>query len=231
MCANNDAGANIYLPSRFAAPLPPLRPGDEVLIWVLPLAGSPALPEIRTDDDVLALIVPNCTAPTITTQPQPASICPTGAAAFSVAADGTGPFTYQWQWRPTGGQFANMIDGVNTDPQGGPIRFIAKGARTGTVSIENTGGTGTANSHWEKRCIVTNVCGNATSDAASFTICAADFNCSGFIDDTDFVTFAAAYEAFTVPPADASADLTGDGFVDDADFVIFAAAYEGFVCP
>jgi hypothetical protein len=45
------------------------------------------------------------------------------------------------------------------------------------------------------------------------------------------VTFAAAYEAFTIPPASPAADLTGDSFVDDADFVVFAASYEAFVCP
>lgn len=61
--------------------------------------------------------------------------------------------------------------------------------------------------------------------------CPADFNGDSFVDDTDFVTFAAAYEQFTVPPADAAADLTLDGFVDDSDFVIFASAYENFVCP
>jgi len=61
--------------------------------------------------------------------------------------------------------------------------------------------------------------------------CPGDFSGDGFVDDTDFVTFAAAYEGFTIPPADPIADLTGDGFVDDSDFVIFAAAYQAFVCP
>lgn len=61
--------------------------------------------------------------------------------------------------------------------------------------------------------------------------CPADFNDDSFVDDTDFVVFAASYEAFTVPPANGRADFNGDGFVDDADFVEFAAAYEAFVCP
>jgi hypothetical protein len=162
-----------------------------------------------------------CTAPTITTQPQPVSTCPTGTATFSVAADGTGPFTYQWQWRPTGGQFANVIDGVNTDPQGGPIQFTATGARTGTVSIENTGGTGTAGSHWEKRCIVTNACSSVTSDAATLTICAADFNCDDFIDFTDFDGFVTAFEA-----GDPTSDFNADGFLDFTDFDAFVTGFE-----
>jgi hypothetical protein len=61
--------------------------------------------------------------------------------------------------------------------------------------------------------------------------CRQDFNADGFVDDADFVVFAAAYEAFTVPPADTRADFNSDGFVDDADFVVFAAAYEAFLCP
>jgi hypothetical protein len=61
--------------------------------------------------------------------------------------------------------------------------------------------------------------------------CPADFNGDTFVDDSDFVNFAAAYEAFTVPPADGAADFNGDGFVDDSDFVEFASAYEAFVCP
>lgn len=60
--------------------------------------------------------------------------------------------------------------------------------------------------------------------------CPADFSGDGFVDDTDFVTFAAAYQDFSVPPADARADFSGDGFVDDTDFVTFAAAYEAFNC-
>lgn len=61
--------------------------------------------------------------------------------------------------------------------------------------------------------------------------CPADLTGDGFVDDTDFVIFAQAYDQFTVPPADAAADLNSDGFVDDADFVIFAQAYDQFACP
>lgn len=67
--------------------------------------------------------------------------------------------------------------------------------------------------------------------SSTVPVCPADFTGDGFVDDADFVTFAAAYEAFSVPPAEAAADLTGDGVVDDADFVIFASAYDNFACP
>lgn len=58
-------------------------------------------------------------------------------------------------------------------------------------------------------------------------LCRADFTKDNFVDDSDFVAFAAAYEALVVN----SGDLTGDGTTDDADFVLFAAAYEQLVCP
>ena len=58
--------------------------------------------------------------------------------------------------------------------------------------------------------------------------CAADLNVDGFVDDADFVIFAAAYEDLISPIG----DFNGDDFTDDADFVIFAAAYEALLaCP
>ena len=61
--------------------------------------------------------------------------------------------------------------------------------------------------------------------------CPADFTLDGFVDDTDFVIFAQAYDQFTVPPANPDCDLNADDFVDDTDFVIFAQAYDLFACP
>jgi pimeloyl-ACP methyl ester carboxylesterase len=65
--------------------------------------------------------------------------------------------------------------------------------------------------------------------------CPADFNADAFVDDADFVIFAAAYNlldcADPAMPAGCPADLNRDSVVDDADFVIFATAYETLVCP
>lgn len=63
--------------------------------------------------------------------------------------------------------------------------------------------------------------------------CPADLNGDTFVDDADFVIFAAAYETLVCPasPAPCPADLNGDMFVDDADFVMFAAAYNLLTCP
>ncbi|MFN9971646.1 MAG: hypothetical protein ACK58T_17330, partial [Phycisphaerae bacterium] len=62
-----------------------------------------------------------------------------------------------------------------------------------------------------------------------------DLNADGFVDDDDFVLFAAAYSildcADPAMPPGCPSDLDHDGFVDDSDFVLFAAAYESLLCP
>ena len=65
--------------------------------------------------------------------------------------------------------------------------------------------------------------------------CTGDLNGDGFVDDSDFVVFAAAYSildcADPLMPPGCPSDMNGDGYVDDADFVIFAGMYENLVCP
>lgn len=67
------------------------------------------------------------------------------------------------------------------------------------------------------------------------TVCSGDLNNDGFVDDSDFVLFVAAYNILDCAdpgmPAGCPADLDGDGFVDDADFVIFIQSYDLLVCP
>ncbi|MGH7244107.1 MAG: hypothetical protein ACREJD_11890 [Phycisphaerales bacterium] len=71
--------------------------------------------------------------------------------------------------------------------------------------------------------------------AAGAAPCAADFNDDGFVDDADFVQFAAMYDILecTAPAMlpDCPGDLDGDGYVDDKDFVLFANAYNELLCP
>ncbi len=65
--------------------------------------------------------------------------------------------------------------------------------------------------------------------------CPADLNGDGFVEDSDFVLFAAQYDAFDCTilamPHSCSGDLNADNMVEDADFVLFATAYDGFICP
>lgn len=71
---------------------------------------------------------------------------------------------------------------------------------------------------------------HVTADA-----CIGDLNNDGFVDDSDFVLFVAAYNlldcADPTMPVGCPADFNDDGFVDDADFVLFVAAYNELICP
>ena len=70
---------------------------------------------------------------------------------------------------------------------------------------------------------------------ASTAWCSGDMNLDGFVDDSDFVIFANAYNelecASPAMPAGCPSDLNSDGFVDDSDFVLFATAYNNLLCP
>jgi len=75
----------------------------------------------------------------------------------------------------------------------------------------------------------------ATGFWAAAKQCPADLNTDGFVDDSDFVLFAAAYDLLlcsdSAMPAGCSADLNGDTLVEDSDFVSFAEAYNELICP
>jgi hypothetical protein len=71
--------------------------------------------------------------------------------------------------------------------------------------------------------------------AGAVVTCPGDLNDDGFVDDSDFVLFANAYNildcADPTMPEGCPADLNDDDVVDDSDFVIFAAAYNELICP
>ncbi|MBX3379499.1 MAG: IPT/TIG domain-containing protein [Phycisphaeraceae bacterium] len=64
--------------------------------------------------------------------------------------------------------------------------------------------------------------------------CPGDLNGDSFVDDSDFVIFAGAYDVLDCAdpsmPVGCPADLNDDNFVDDADFVVFANAYNMLTC-
>lgn len=65
-------------------------------------------------------------------------------------------------------------------------------------------------------------------------VCPADLTGEGFVDDSDFVVFAQAYNLLDCEdptmPLGCPADFNLDGIVEDSDFVIFVAAYDALVC-
>ena len=166
------------------------------------------------------------TAPGLTTQPSPVSTCPSGVATFSVVASGTDPLSYQWQWthptlRPA---WTAVVIGDNLDVAGAPV-FNTLGSPLATMDvspISTPPGTTYPFITWSVpiafRCVVTNTCGSVTSNEATLTVCAADFNCSGGTpDDADVASFFLSWNA-----GDPEADLNGSGGTpDDADVTYF----------
>jgi hypothetical protein len=135
--------------------------------------------------------------------PQARTVCRSGSATFSVTTAGAGPFTYLWR-----------KDGTPIDP------LANSSAATATLVLTNVGPADEASYD----CIVTNACGSVTSDAATLTICAADFNCDGFLDFFDYSDFVECFE--TEVCGGGSADFNGDGFVDFFDYADFVGAFE-----
>lgn len=75
----------------------------------------------------------------------------------------------------------------------------------------------------------------ASRASVLYTACTSDFDMSLFVDDADFLLFAAAYAlgdcAAAGMPLGCPADLNYDGIVDAADFVLFLPAYDEGLCP
>ena len=110
---------------------------------------------------VTVTVTSSCVSVTIETQPADNSMCATsGNTSFTVGANGTFPFTYQWQYN-NGGTWANVLDGT-------PAGASYTNATTATLGVT---GITTAGSP-QYRCYITNCSGssNATSNAATLTV-------------------------------------------------------------
>ncbi|MFO0491982.1 MAG: GC-type dockerin domain-anchored protein, partial [bacterium] len=110
-------------------------------------------------------------APVITAQPMPqTTTCPTRSATFTIGLTAQGSVSYQWQWRTDPANEWNTVnDGLNLDQYGSSSRFTAQGASSSVLSITGASGSGTAGSHWEKRCVVLNDCHLVVSNATTLT--------------------------------------------------------------
>lgn len=165
----------------------------------------------------------------IPAQPESTSTCPASIVSLSSTAQGVGPFSYQWQYESAPNTWVNVP--VGPIPYAfSTISAANPGTDTLTLTLNTTGGA----SPLRLRCVVTNPCGSAPSNALNVVPCAADLNCDGIVDDTDFIFFVPAYDildcADPAMPAGCPSDFNNDGVVDDADFSIFVAAYNALGC-
>ncbi len=136
------------------------------------------------------------------TQTPSGTLCAGASTTMIVSATGFGPFTYQWK-----------RDGVALANEPGHIA----GATTSTLNLTNINPADAG----EYTCVVSRSCIDAVSPVATLSMCAADFNCDGFLDFTDFDEFVIAFESGAV-----NGDFNGDGFLDFTDFDAFVGAFE-----
>jgi hypothetical protein len=103
------------------------------------------------DQDILL-----CTAVTIASNPQSASLCSGGNASFTATTSGDAPITYQWQSSTDGNTWNNIIDGG-----------VYSNAQTATLNIT---GAHLGLNGAQYRLAVTNDCGEDESSAATLTV-------------------------------------------------------------
>jgi gliding motility-associated-like protein len=110
---------------------------------------------------VTITVTSSCVPVTVSTQPSGNGICATsGSSTFTVAATGTAPFNYQWQYY-NGSSWNNVVNGT---PAG------ASYSNSTTVTLGVSGITSAGN--YQYRCYITNCSGstNATSNSAILTV-------------------------------------------------------------
>jgi hypothetical protein len=170
---------------------------------------------------------PPCTGVSITTQPSAAVVCATSAAIFTVGAEGSSPYTYQWQLLAVPGTWTTLGNDPLLLPCGGFANATPPDAATTSIGLTPCAGA----IHYQIRCIVSNACGSATSDEATLTINSADFNGDGDTGtDADIEAFFACL-AGNCCAACGSADFNGDGDTGtDADIESFFRVLAGGAC-
>jgi hypothetical protein len=139
----------------------------------------------------------------VTQQPAHTLICPDGNTSISVQARTSyGTLTYRWRKNAV-----PLLEG-----QAG--RF--HGVFGPTLSITNI----TAADDASYDCVVGSICSVLLSDAASITICRADFNCSGSLEVADVFDYLNAWMA-----ADPRADFDAAPGLTTNDVLAFITAW------
>jgi hypothetical protein len=163
--------------------------------------------------------------PTIVAAPLSEVSCAGNAAAFGVTATGVGPFSYQWQIDTSAQQWQTLGSDPRPLPCGGWAFATPLDAAGVIISVQNCSGL------YRVRCVVSNLCGSAASDAATLTVNTADFNNDGDMgSDADIEAYFACLGGNCCATC-GSADFDGDGDVGtDADIESFFGVLAGGSC-
>jgi hypothetical protein len=159
-----------------------------------------------------------CTSPSISVQPSARTACPGGSAGFTVIAEGSGPFSYQWQLQTAPDTWQTLGNDPFPLPCGGGAFAYAAPLNSANVQIGIRPCPGVT--RYQIRAVISNDCGSVTSNEATYTICPADFNCDNAVSSQDFFDFLTAFFA-----ADPHSDFNADGVFNSQDFFDFLTAF------
>ncbi len=169
----------------------------------------------------------------ITSNPPSQAACPAATATLSVVASGSGSLAFQWQRETAPNTWVNTDNG-DVSYAGGTI--TVSGATTSQVQLTPNTPPGAPPLRW--RCIVTNACGNVSSNPGTLAMldpsdptctscnpCAADYNSDGGVDGGDV-------DAFFIDWVQGAscADVNQDGGVDGSDVDTFFVAWSAGGC-
>ncbi len=162
--------------------------------------------------------------PSIKNQPGDATVCPSGSALFGITATGDGPLSYRWQIETSPDVWATL----GNDPM--PMQCPGGGSGAFAYASNPFSSESPIGIHpcpgihsYRVRCVVTNSCGSAYSEAAMLNICCpADANFDGMVNVGDLLAIINSWGACPSLPAVCPADIEpqgGDGFVNVADLL------------
>jgi hypothetical protein len=157
-------------------------------------------------------------------QADSARLCLNGRTTFSVEVAEGSPDAVRWEAQLADGSWVPLTDGELRSDRGTLLGHL-DGSATLSLTIELNPNMAASSSYRAFRCRVENDCGAVSSEPATLAICAADFNCDGFIDFFDYDGFVACFESGECGP-DQSADVNVDGFEDFFDYLDFVSAFE-----
>ncbi|MBY0113805.1 MAG: hypothetical protein K2Y21_13390 [Phycisphaerales bacterium] len=137
----------------------------------------------------------------------------------------------------TGSQVLNFTN--DSDSNAGPAFPLALPSASTSALTYNGAASGASTTNAANYIVTSGAAVFKNNPGTNFTVtipaCPGDLNNDTFVDDSDFVIFAEAYNlldcADPAMPSGCPADLNKDQMVDDSDFVLFAAAYDALICP
>ena len=163
------------------------------------------------------------TNPVIVRQPSSGPACRASGRSFDVVAAGSDSFSYQWQARGGAGEWVSLGALPSVLACGGLASSAQGTSREAVIRIQPCpGGTPLATQAFQVRCLVTDSCGTVVSGEAVYTMCPADFNCSGTLSAQDIFDYLSAWFAH-----DARADVNASGAIDSQDIFDFVLAWFG----